>query len=61
MIYLGTSKAGLFQLKGNDFVRVEQVGTKPIEELYFISDFIGYIVNFLLLKISKFGGAIFGT
>ena len=35
MIYLGTSKAGLFQLKGNDFVRVEQVGTKPIEELYF--------------------------
>ena len=36
-LYLGTSNAGLYKLEGNEFKKVENIGNKPITELYFNS------------------------
>ena len=36
-LYLGTSQAGLFKLVGNEFKKIENIGNKPITELYFNS------------------------
>ena len=33
-IYLGTSGAGLYVLRNNEFVKIESVGNKPISEIY---------------------------